>query len=757
MKNITKGKVVGTALTTALAFGTLGALGTTAHADQLKDAEVNLPKTEIVAPQHAQVAPVKEMKEVKEEAKVKEVKETTKEVKTEQPQKVEENNVVENKKQEVKQEVKAIAPQKNVVAPQPKVAQAPQQHTVKDVKFVDRFYRVQGQEPKRQPIEKFVVSGLGNGVTAKVLYSFEANDVEYVKIEVKDGFGNTITHDIPVSVNTMPVITLDKHRVLVEQGQGVDVLKSLGAKSYDLETGTLNIQVTGNTNTSELGERSLQLKATDNTNLSVTEDVIMNVVRFKKVLQIEKNENINYLDASRFVEGLSNTARAMITNVDEARDMVTVKVTDGENSIFGKVKVTKEHVNEEPSISVENDYIFAKQGEVKDIITSAKVTASDREDGDLSKAIKVSGFDPQASGVQTVTLTVTDSNGATVERKVYVRMINFVDSIKIEKGFRVENIANEKLVTGLKGSDGVYIKDNGNGTITVSVRDNALNTTIQSVVKVEVEGNKEDKGTNEDRGNKDDNDTVTEDKGNKDDNDTVTEDKGNKDDNDTVTEDKGNKDDNDTVTEDKGNKDDNGTVTEDKGNKDDNGTVTEDKGNKDDNGTVTEDKGNKDDNGTVTEDKGNKDDNGTVTEDKGNKDDNGTVTEDKGNKDDNGTVTEDKGNKDDNGTQTNDGAVTNEKDSKGNKETVSDIKKEGDEKVDGKVAEKQVDKKDIVKKEVAKPSDKTVEKEQKTTKESKEKELPKTGGDQSTTMGSLIAGGLALLAGMIFRRKGKQN
>ncbi|WP_242299276.1 hypothetical protein, partial [Bacillus cereus group sp. BfR-BA-01382] len=73
-------------------------------------------------------------------AKVKEVKETAKEVKTEQPQKAEANNVVENKKQEVKQkvkqdakqEVKSIAPQKNVVAPQPKVAQAPQQHTVKD-------------------------------------------------------------------------------------------------------------------------------------------------------------------------------------------------------------------------------------------------------------------------------------------------------------------------------------------------------------------------------------------------------------------------------------------------------------------------------------------------------------------------------------------------------------------------------------------------------------------------------------------------
>ncbi|MGR5941651.1 LPXTG cell wall anchor domain-containing protein [Bacillus pacificus] len=44
-----------------------------------------------------------------------------------------------------------------------------------------------------------------------------------------------------------------------------------------------------------------------------------------------------------------------------------------------------------------------------------------------------------------------------------------------------------------------------------------------------------------------------------------------------------------------------------------------------------------------------------------------------------------------------------------------------------------------------------------TTKESKEKELPKTGGDQSTTMGSLIAGGLALLAAVIFRRKAKKN
>ncbi|MGR5879441.1 hypothetical protein ACT7DO_11135 [Bacillus pacificus] len=63
----------------------------------------------------------------------------------------------------------------------------------------------------------------------------------------------------------------------------------------------------------------------------------------KKVLQIEQNENINYIDATRFVEGLSNTARAIITNVDEASGMVTVKVTDGENTIFNKVKVTKKN------------------------------------------------------------------------------------------------------------------------------------------------------------------------------------------------------------------------------------------------------------------------------------------------------------------------------------------------------------------------------------------------------------------------------
>ncbi|MGR5914659.1 hypothetical protein ACT7DA_21535 [Bacillus pacificus] len=54
----------------------------------------------------------------------------------------------------------------------------------------------------------------------------------------------------------------------------------------------------GDTDTSVLGERPLNLKVTDNTNLSVSEDVLMNVVRFKKVLQIEQNENINYIDAT---------------------------------------------------------------------------------------------------------------------------------------------------------------------------------------------------------------------------------------------------------------------------------------------------------------------------------------------------------------------------------------------------------------------------------------------------------------------------
>ncbi|MGR5879440.1 hypothetical protein ACT7DO_11130 [Bacillus pacificus] len=74
-----------------------------------------------------------------------------------------------------------------------------------------------------------------------------------------------------------------------------------------------------------------------------------------------------------------------------------------------------------------------------------KVTASDREDGDLTNSIKVSGFDPQASGKQTVTVSVSDSDGETVERTVTVRMLKFVDSIKIENGFKVGNIADEKI------------------------------------------------------------------------------------------------------------------------------------------------------------------------------------------------------------------------------------------------------------------------------------------------------------------------
>ncbi|MED2098672.1 LPXTG cell wall anchor domain-containing protein, partial [Bacillus thuringiensis] len=158
-----------------------------------------------------------------------------------------------------------------------------------------------------------------------------------------------------------------------------------------------------------------------------------------------------------------------------------------------------------------------------------------------------------------------------------------------------------------------------------------------------------------------------------------------------------------------------------------------------------EDKVNKEDNGTVTEDKG-------TNEDKGNKEDKGTVTEDKGTQTDGGSVTGNKDNKIED-------KVTAEKE---NKETVTSTNNEGNEKV----AEKQVDKKETVKDEINKPTDKKVEKDTKATSketaketkaEAKDKKLPETGGDQSTTMGSLIAGGLAILASVVMRRKSKKQ
>ncbi|MFJ8531387.1 immunoglobulin-like domain-containing protein [Bacillus sp. NPDC094106] len=457
MKNKTKSRIVGTALTAVVGLGVLGNPNS-AFADSLQDGEANVSKTQIVGQQNG-IEPVKELN-------------------------TENKDVQENQKQEVNEQPKQAVDEGQTQTSDSKEQKEEKKNTVNDVKFAESFNSVQGQDPTQLPIEKFVVSGLDNGVTGKVIRLHEKDGIQYVMVQVTDGLGNTITHDIPVVLNEMPVLTVEKHKVLVEQGTSVDIVKSLGAKAHDKESGNLDIQVTGNIDISVLGEHQLTLKATDNTGLSVNENAILNVVRFKDAVVIEKGKDINTLDAKEFVEGLSGTASVSIMNVDEANNQVTVKVTDGENSITKTVNVTKNQVGNKPTIHVGKESILVKQGELKNVASAMQATATDKEDGDLTSKIKETGFDSQKLGNQTVTLSVTDSNGEAISKTVNVQVVKFAEEVQVKQGADYERIPHEELVQGFDTGDSVSIKNNNDKTITVTVKDEKGDSVVSGVVKV---------------------------------------------------------------------------------------------------------------------------------------------------------------------------------------------------------------------------------------------------------------------------------
>ncbi|MCI5698228.1 MAG: DUF5011 domain-containing protein, partial [Clostridiales bacterium] len=128
---------------------------------------------------------------------------------------------------------------------------------------------------------------------------------------------------------------------------------------------------------------------------------------------------------------------------------VTFKVTDKDGASATKraivtVKYGLATMNEAPTLEVKDKNI--KQGEALDL-NSLVVSAKDKEDGDLIKAVKLTdngGFNKYKVGKYTVTFKVTDKDGASVTKKATVTVIQ-KDKSKSELSKSVtKNSASEK-------------------------------------------------------------------------------------------------------------------------------------------------------------------------------------------------------------------------------------------------------------------------------------------------------------------------
>ncbi|MDU3338066.1 DUF5011 domain-containing protein [Paraclostridium bifermentans] len=305
---------------------------------------------------------------------------------------------------------------------------------------------------------------------------------------VTDSNGATTTEDITVTVklkdltlNNMPEIHAENKTIKV--GDTFNPLD--GVTAIDKEDGniTKDIKVIKNiVDTSEVGIYKVTYKVTDSKGASTTKSILVTVRSNDKPLIIGADDT-SIKEGTLFdpVEGVAaiDTEDGNITKHIKVGGYVntnkpgtyelTYKVTDkeGNNDTVKRTIIVnpKElHINNLPVINASNKTI--KVGDKFNPM--AGVTATDKEDGNITKHIKVieNTVNTNKAGTYKVVYKVTDSNGSTTSKSIAVivksndkPVINGADNTSIKEG------TSFNLMKGITATD----KEDGNITKHIKV------------------------------------------------------------------------------------------------------------------------------------------------------------------------------------------------------------------------------------------------------------------------------------------------
>ena len=280
----------------------------------------------------------------------------------------------------------------------------------------------------------------------------------------KDGKGTSFTgktvvnEDMTVyAIYSMNAATMNEAPTLevkdktIKQGEALD-LKSLVVSAKDKEDGDLIKAVKliddGGFNKDKVGKYTVTIKVTDKDGASVTKRAIVTVtyglatmneaptleVKDKTIKQGEaldlKSLVVSATDKEDgdLIKAVKLTDNGGFNKDKVGKYTVTFKVTDKDGASATKraivtVKYGLAAMNEAPTLEVKDKTI--KQGEALDL-KSLVVSAKDKEDGDLIKAVKLiddGGFNKDKVGKYTVTFKVTDKDGASATKRATVTVI----------------------------------------------------------------------------------------------------------------------------------------------------------------------------------------------------------------------------------------------------------------------------------------------------------------------------------------------
>ena len=323
-----------------------------------------------------------------------------------------------------------------------------------------------------------------------------------VVYEVTDSKGATATKTITVTVisNDKPVIS-GADNISIKEGTPFNPIT--GVTATDTEDGniTKDIKVTGIVDTDKPGKYELTYTVTDKdgNTTTVKRTVIVNpkmvainnipVIKAEnKTIKVgEKFNPMTGVTANDKEDGnITKDIKVIEDTVNTSKPgtyKVVYEVTDSKGATVTKTITVTVISNDKPVISGA-DNISIKEGTPFNPITG--VTATDTEDGNITKDIKVTGtVDTDKPGKYELIYTVTDKDGntTTVKRIVTVNskgvVINSIPIIKAEnKTIKVGDKFDP--MTGVTATD----KEDGNITKDIKIIENTVNTSKPGTYKV---------------------------------------------------------------------------------------------------------------------------------------------------------------------------------------------------------------------------------------------------------------------------------
>ena len=304
----------------------------------------------------------------------------------------------------------------------------------------------------------------------------------------------------PVTINSLPTIS-GADDISIREGDAFNSMDGISANDKEDGNITQDIKVTGTVNTDKPGKYELIYTVTDKNGDTTTVKRVVTVN--PKMVAINNPPTIKAEDKTIKIGDKFNPMIGVTATDTEDGDItkdikviedtvdtskvgiykVVYKVIDSKGAISTKTITVTVRSNDKPTISgVDN--VSIKEGTTFSLMDG--VTATDTEDGNITKDIKVTGtVDINKPGKYELTYTVTDTDGntTTVKRIVTVNpkivAINNPPTIKAEdKTIKVGDKFNPRTdVTAIDKEDGNITKD-------IKVVENTVDTSKPGIYKV---------------------------------------------------------------------------------------------------------------------------------------------------------------------------------------------------------------------------------------------------------------------------------